>query len=202
MTRSKCRAMPNKTKDNARACTSNGCRRNKRYGALCDVHQSADPDEAPSIPLPARVASGPNLSSILPVLTLDGFAYRVLLDDASLAALQREVDPIYISDCRKCRDVVRFDSAVLTDIVATIAAQHPVELGGFMPMLPQGEALIVAAPFSQRTPSEQIKLGPMHRDTARGDAGYLTMLAFMDEVTADNGSITVYQVLESQDIPC
>jgi ectoine hydroxylase-related dioxygenase (phytanoyl-CoA dioxygenase family) len=67
-------------------------------------------------------------------------------------------------------------------------------------MIPQGAALIVAEPYSQRNPSEQIKLGRLHRDTARGDPGYLTMLAFMDDVTADNGSVTVW--LGSQDIVC
>jgi hypothetical protein len=60
--------------------------------------------------------------------------------------------------------------------------------------------MIVAAPYTQRNPSEQFKLGRLHRDTARGDPGYLTMLAFMDEVTADNGSITVW--LGSQHIVC
>jgi hypothetical protein len=128
MTRRRCMVVPKRTKDNPRECTCFAVtfilrsRRNRRYGAFCDVHQSVDPDEEKSSPLPARnpvpmrripVASGPNLSTVLPVLTIDGFACRFYLNDDSLAALQREVDPIYTADCRKCRDIVRFDSTVL-----------------------------------------------------------------------------------------
>jgi hypothetical protein len=185
--------VPTETKDNHQECTCFavtfifGPERNRLSGAFCDVHQSVDSDEENSSPLPARnpvpmtrtpVTSGPNLSAVLPVLTLDGFAWRFQLDDDSLAALEREIDPISTADSRKCRDIYRFDSTVLPDVVAAIAQRYPAQLGRFTPMIPQGAAPIVAAPYSQRNPSEQFKLGRLYRDTAGGDPGYLTMLAF------------------------
>jgi hypothetical protein len=168
-------AEPIETKDNHQECTCVAVtfifesERNRLPGAFCDVHQSVDSDEENSSSLPARnpvpmartpVTGGSNLSTFLPVLTLDGFAWCFQLDHDSLAAIEREVDTISTADSHKWRNIYRFNSAVLSDVIASIVQNHPDELRDLTPLLHQGEALIVAAPYTQRSRSEQKSWDP------------------------------------------
>jgi hypothetical protein len=215
MTRPGSSVEPIETKDNQQQCTCFAvtfifdAKRNRLPGASCDVHQPVESDENNSSLLPAHnpvplvrtpATSGSNPSAFHPVLTLDGFAWCCQLDPDSLKAIELEVNDISTADSHKCRDIYHFESKCLADVIASVVQNHPDELGRLGPLVHQGEALIVAGPYTQRYPSEQHKLGRLHRDTLYGKPGYLTCLGAVDEVTGDNGSITVW--LESQHVVC
>jgi hypothetical protein len=215
MARSRPSAESIETNNNQQECTCFAvtfifdAKRNRLPGVTCDFHQAVEFDENKSSLFPAHnpvplartpVTSGSNPSAFHPVLTLDGFAWCCQLDPASLNAIELEVNAISTAGSRKCRNIISFDSKCLADVISSVVRNHPHGLGRFGPLAHQGEAVIAAGPFRQRLPAEQHKLGRLHRDCLYGDPGYLTMLGAVDEVTGDNGSITIW--LGSQRVAC
>jgi ectoine hydroxylase-related dioxygenase (phytanoyl-CoA dioxygenase family) len=172
-----------------RACKHRNCSKTKRNGPFCAKHAAAE-----GIVVVTHSPRGMRRRIRFPHTTSpDGYCDRIILPHHILEAwetLSRGVDvnsPAYFDR----RWVVSMDQAAKeTDIYKTI----PTYLAQFISelLILESTTLVIAPPVSQRKPQCQHGPAQLHRDTASDDAGYLTLLICLSDVTKDNGSVTLY----------